>query len=92
MRNQKIFLKDKKNYLNPLNNKRLQQIFEGENILAAITQSKDIRLTALEEDFLKKIEQFIWDEYEKELFIKETLASTPKERNKLLEEMNRTQV
>lgn len=65
----------------------LLQIFEEENALDKISKLGDINLTVISEDFIEKINIFDWEYDEKEEFIKELLALTPKERKEILDEM-----
>ena len=65
----------------------LLQIFEEENAIDRISKLGDINLTAISEDFLETINTFDWEYDEKEEFIKELLALTPKERKEILNEM-----
>jgi hypothetical protein len=52
-----------------------------------LSELKNVELTALSEDFYKIINQFDWDTNEKEGFIKEMSSLTPKERQKIINEM-----
>lgn len=52
-----------------------------------LSELKNVELTALSEDFYKIINQFDWDTNEKEEFIKEMSSLTPKERQKIINEM-----
>ena len=63
------------------------QILEEKNALDKISKLGDINLTAISEDFLETINTFDWEYDEKEEFIKELLALTPKERKEILDEM-----
>jgi len=65
----------------------LLQIFDEENALDKISKLGDINLTVISEDFLEIINTFDWEYDEKEEFIKELLALTPKERKEILDEM-----
>ena len=65
----------------------LLQIFKEENALDKISQLGDINLTVISEDFLETINTFDWEYDEKEEFIKELLALTPRERKEILDEM-----
>jgi len=81
----KIFVKSE---VDVLDNSRLIQIFEEEELLRRIDQFKDIRITILQEDFLENIEKLSWDnEYEKKEFIKEMLILSPNERQRIIKEM-----
>jgi hypothetical protein len=74
--------------LKDLNRKSyLIQIFEEENALEKISELNDMNLTAISNDFMEIIDQFDWEEDDKEEFIKEMLALTPKERKAILNEM-----
>jgi hypothetical protein len=65
----------------------LLQIFEEENALDKISKLGEINITVISEDFLETINTFDWEYDEKEEFIKELLALTPKERKEILDEM-----
>ena len=74
--------------LKDLNRKSyLIQIFKEENALEKISELNDMNLTAISNDFMEIIDQFDWEEDDKEEFIKEMLALTPKERKAILDEM-----
>ena len=74
--------------LKDLNSKSyLIQIFKEENALEKISELNDMNLTAISNDFMEIIDQFDWEEDDKEEFIKEMLALTPKERKAILNEM-----
>ena len=65
----------------------LLQIFEEENALDKISKLGEINITVISEDFLETINTFDWEYDEKEEFVKELLALTPKERKEILDEM-----
>ncbi len=64
----------------------LQIIFE-ENALEKLSRIKDLNLTVVSEDFFKLVDQFKWDQNEREAFIHEMFALSPFERRSILEEM-----
>ncbi|MFX1413054.1 MAG: hypothetical protein ACFFA2_04370 [Promethearchaeota archaeon] len=51
------------------------------------SEVKKVEITAFTEDFYTIIEKFEWDPNEKEEFIREMSSLTPKERNKIINEM-----
>ncbi|MFX0019503.1 MAG: hypothetical protein ACFFBT_01195 [Promethearchaeota archaeon] len=58
-----------------------------------LSDLKNVELTAFSEDFYQIISQFDWDTNEKEEFIKEMSSLTPKERQKIINEMvNKSQL
>ncbi|MFX1316293.1 MAG: hypothetical protein ACFE9T_10545 [Promethearchaeota archaeon] len=65
----------------------LLQVFDEKGALKKMAKFGDVPLTALSEDFLKALEKFNWELDEKEEFIKEMLALTPKEREEIIREM-----
>jgi len=64
----------------------LQIIFE-ENALEKLSRIKDLNLTIVSEDFFRLVDQFKWDQNEREVFIHEMFALSPFERRSFLEEM-----
>jgi hypothetical protein len=68
-------------FLTPESKKILQKIHK----IQATDYSKG--MTAISEDFMKIINQFEWEEQEKENFIREMLALSPSERQSILKEM-----
>ena len=64
----------------------LQIIFE-ENALEKLSRIKDLNLTIVSEEFFELVDQFKWDQHEREAFIHEMLALSPFERRSFLEEM-----
>ncbi|MBN1215191.1 MAG: fibronectin type III domain-containing protein, partial [Candidatus Lokiarchaeota archaeon] len=67
---------------------KLNQIINKENAKNIISNAKDIRITLLEGDFFDTLEQFKWEnEEEKQIFINEMLALSPRERRKIIDEM-----
>ena len=71
----------------PIDNSKLHDLFDGENITEKISEPRGINVTLLSEDFFKKLEQLDWEDADKEEFIKEMLALTPEKRAKILDEM-----
>ncbi len=84
MRNSNINnLKKRKN----LGNNHLLQILNEKNFFEKIGKLEDIKITLLDLDFFDKVNQFKWQEEEKQLFIREMLALSPGERKIILEDM-----
>ena len=71
----------------PIDNSKLHDLFDGENITEKISEPRGINVTLLSEDFFKKLEQLDWEDADKEEFIKEMLALSPEKRAKILDEM-----
>lgn len=87
IRNSIIFKKDIQIKTN--NNSILYYVFKENHILKKIEESGNIKITLLEGDFLNKVELFDWeDKNEKQLFVKEMLALSPKERKLILDDMS----
>ncbi len=74
----------------------LKRIFESENLLEEINQFNEINLTFFEKDFFKKIDRLELGENEKQVFIKDMLSLTPKERstliNKIINELDTSNI
>ncbi|MFX1531270.1 MAG: hypothetical protein ACFFBC_09165 [Promethearchaeota archaeon] len=71
----------------PIRKSSTLKIFEEENLIDKLTKMKDVNITFISEDFLDKIEQFDWNEKDKQEFFREMLSLTPKEREEILKEM-----
>jgi len=68
---------------------KLEQLFEGTNVIDRLSKLDDINITAQLEDFLAQVEQFEWDGNDKEEFIKEMRSLTPNERENFFKRMKR---
>lgn len=71
----------------PIDNSKLYDLFDGENIIEKISEPRGINVTLLSEDFFKKLEQLDWEDADKQEFIKEMLTLTPEKRERILDEM-----
>ena len=71
----------------PYNERPPLQILFEENPLDKLSRIKNLNLTVVSKKFFESVNQFEWDQSEKEDFIREMLALSPFERNSFLEEM-----
>jgi hypothetical protein len=69
----------------------LNQVFEKENVVENLFELGDLNITAISADFLEKLNQFEWEDDEKNIFIKEMLSLTPGERDSILAKMLKRQ-
>lgn len=65
----------------------LVKLFEQENAIVKVSKLGDINITVLSETFLEKLNEFEWEEDEKEEFIEEMKALSPGERDAILNKM-----
>ncbi|MFX1276125.1 MAG: hypothetical protein ACFFBP_06225 [Promethearchaeota archaeon] len=73
--------------LRTLDNSKLKEIFKSKNITETIENIGDINISILDKEFLKKVNQFKWEENEKQEFINEMIALPPSKREKILNRM-----
>ncbi|MFX1430701.1 MAG: hypothetical protein ACFFCY_11115 [Promethearchaeota archaeon] len=75
-----------KEILNTTSNKKLLfNIVEKDFLTDNISKEEKVLLTTINNEFLRKIDELGFDENEKQEFVKEMLALSPKERNEILE-------
>ena len=70
-----------------IDNKRIKDLFTGENAVEKLSMATEISLTILSEDFIEKIDQFEWDKEDKIDFISDMRFFTPERRKNILKEM-----
>jgi parallel beta-helix repeat protein len=65
----------------------LQKLIKESNILEKLSQLDDVDITVVSDDFFEEIEQLEWEENEKQIFIREMLSLSPKERDAILDKL-----
>ncbi|MFX1233630.1 MAG: hypothetical protein ACFFBY_03635 [Promethearchaeota archaeon] len=83
---QSRYVSSAKEIMNTFSNKKLLlNKFDKDNLIVDKDETEKIILTTVNNEFLRKIDELGFDEYNKQEFLREMLALSPTERNEIIE-------